>query len=412
MIEIILLILLFGLITSSCKRLGLFNPFQIYFFIWFFVFSLYYLNSNFYTMPSIYFWLTFSVLALVPTLILQIVLMCSDSKISQDNLILPRPRKFIIYFFIALVLITVPLAYQRATIIVSGEDIFSIYGYVLLRTAYTEDNDSMGIYSRLSLLSLVLTSIQIFFFRRSRIEVLMLIAAVFSALFYVYIGTGRTLVVLLACLVCTPLIIAKRVRAKGIIFFALVILLMILVVSTMTTKGISTDSNIVDNFNSILELFQAYFVPPILAFSTKFEGMDATTHGEMIFRSIIALMYNLELTNLEPLKLVKDYAFVPEPTNVYTVYEPYLLDFGYIGLCIPPLFLILHWWIYKSAIYKGGRWIFIYAASIYPLVMQFFQDQYFGLLAMWFQIVFWYFLFLSFPIIDLGRASRLEESND
>jgi oligosaccharide repeat unit polymerase len=109
------------------------------------------------------------------------------------------------------------------------------------------------------------------------------------------------------------------------------------------------------------------------------------------------------LTDVSPIALLRDYESVPNLTNVYTVYEVYFRDFWYFGVLVPPVFLVVHWELYRRANFIGGIWIFFYSASIYPLVMQFFQDQYFSMLSMWMQIGFWYW-FLLVPNQSLHKV--------
>jgi oligosaccharide repeat unit polymerase len=109
------------------------------------------------------------------------------------------------------------------------------------------------------------------------------------------------------------------------------------------------------------------------------------------------LQYALGLSNIQPVALIKEFTYVPDLTNVYTVYEVYFRDFSYSGILIPPLFLVGHYWLYRKALLFGGVWIFYYSASVYPLVMQFFQDQYFSILSLWIQVAFWFWLILLLP---------------
>jgi oligosaccharide repeat unit polymerase len=146
-----------------------------------------------------------------------------------------------------------------------------------------------------------------------------------------------------------------------------------------------------------------------LAFSQLFESSPSPDWGVHTFRFFIALQYVLGISAITPKPLVREFDFVPDPTNVYTAYDVYFRDFAYFGILVPPTFLILHYWLYRKAMRLGGVWIFYYSASVYPLVMQFYQDQYFSLLSMWIQIIFWYWIFLRLrmprlPIHEIRHA--------
>jgi oligosaccharide repeat unit polymerase len=165
----------------------------------------------------------------------------------------------------------------------------------------------------------------------------------------------------------------------------------------MTGKGILIDEGLLENIDSLLENLRSYTIAPLLAFSKLVESNPPLGWGENTFRFFIALQHSLGLSNIQPVALIKDYAYVPDSVNVYTVYEVYFRDFFYSGILIPPLYLVGHYWLYRKALLFGGVWIFYYSASVYPLVMQFFQDQYFSLLSLWIQIVFWYWLIIVLP---------------
>jgi oligosaccharide repeat unit polymerase len=157
----------------------------------------------------------------------------------------------------------------------------------------------------------------------------------------------------------------------------------------MTAKGIGLESDLSGNLLSIFESLRSYVAAPILACSILFNSLTSYDLGQNSFRTIIAILNAVGLDDLEPINLIRGYVAVPWPTNVYTVYEVYFKDFSMIGFYIPSLMLVIHFWLYKKAQTIGDKWLFIYAASVYPLVMQFFQDQYFSLLSMHVQIVFW-----------------------
>jgi oligosaccharide repeat unit polymerase len=83
---------------------------------------------------------------------------------------------------------------------------------------------------------------------------------------------------------------------------------------------------------------------------------------------------------------LQPYIKTPVLTNVYTVYQPYFLDFSYVGVVLIQFFLgLLHGHIYKRAVSGSAFFVTLYGLSLYPLVMQFFQDQYLNLLSTWVQ---------------------------
>lgn len=87
-------------------------------------------------------------------------------------------------------------------------------------------------------------------------------------------------------------------------------------------------------------------------------------------------------------------------TNVYTFYHYYLCDFG-MGYALAVQFFI---GVFHGVLYKGMTqmriWgIYMYSIFMYPLVMQFFQDQYFSLTSSWIQLILIGFIFIKSNII-------------
>lgn len=127
-----------------------------------------------------------------------------------------------------------------------------------------------------------------------------------------------------------------------------------------------------------------YLLGSLAAFDFVMEQSPALEFGANVFRSPLALLSALGLDVKVP-PLVKAYVYVPEPTNVYTVFLPYFMDFGWIGVMVA--FAALgggHAWLYRWAkTSQNPRGVVLAALSMYPLLMQFFQDQYFSLLTTW-----------------------------
>lgn len=395
MLELLLLITFGGLMLASHRRMGLANPFQIYFLIWFLVFFGYYSSGNSFIKVQSEFLMLLLAAKSFAFLILITAFKTSSIKTKRNNISLGeiKNNKFILMAQV-LVCLATPLAYKKA-LSLSGADIFSVLGYIQLRSAMTEDGQGFGILAYLSTLSYIVTSTSAILYATKSIGFMRLIFSIVVSLFYVYLGTGRTSVLLLLILIFIPLVILNLIHLKGIFIFSLLVVVLFVFIAGMTAKGISVEVGFIENLNSFIENIRGYTVAPFLALSQLANINFSIALGANTFRTFIALAYGLGLSDLQPIALIRGWAYVPDPTNVYTVYETYFRDFLYIGIIVPPLFLAAHWWLYRKAIKIGGIWVFYYSASVYPLAMQFFQDQYFSLFSTWVQIGFWYWLFVS-----------------
>lgn len=281
---------------------------------------------------------------------------------------------------------------------IAGENIFTVSGYINLRTAFTEYDQSYGIMSYLIPLFFVSYSLTFYNnFKKGLLNFKFIILTI-SALFYVYISTGRTFALLLFALILFPLIIQQKVSKKALAISGIVLIFIFVGIASMTAKGgYDPELNFEENVQVILNPLRSYTVAPFIAMGRIHDRLDQQVleMGINSFRFFFAILSGLHLVDAPP-SLIKSYEQVPDMTNVYTVYEVYVKDFGILGYYIPVFLLIMHWNFYIFARKYGGIWIFICSFLYYPLIMQFFQDQYFSLLSTWIQMIVWYAIFVKY----------------
>jgi oligosaccharide repeat unit polymerase len=65
------------------------------------------------------------------------------------------------------------------------------------------------------------------------------------------------------------------------------------------------------------------------------------------------------------------------PTNVYTVFKFYYVDFGLVGMMIS-MFLIGagQTWLFRRALSGDDFYVFLFAVSLFPLALAGFDDKY------------------------------------
>lgn len=399
MLECLVLLTLAGMVFASQRKMGLANPFQVYFFVWFLVFFGYYVFGGIFIKVSFEFLYLMLAAKAFAFLLFLIIFLAPSTQLNMRKLsrsmLNVQPEERLVLVVQIIVFCILPFVYKRAVDLAGGNDVFAIVGYTRLRYAMTEEGRGFGYFGYFFMLAFVVGSLQVNSFFKKNIGLPQLIFSLATSLIYLYFGTGRTYVLLFAALVFCPLILMKLINTKGLIISIFLIIFLFVFVATMTAKGVSVDEGISDNAESFIVNLAGYTIAPVLAFFHLTNSVMVVDLGENTFRIIYSLVYSLGLSATPPVALIREYAFVPVPTNVYTVYDVYFRDFSYLGVVIPPLFLIFHWWLYLKARRLGGAWIFYYSASIYPLLMQFFQDQYFSLLSTWIQIAFWYWLLIK-----------------
>ena len=404
MIELLTTICVVGFLLSSGPWLGLGNPFQLYFAVWSSVLIGYLLSRNaFLPMPGES--IALLLLAKLASFVVLVVAVTTSKALvvgyrssQSPNL---KVNESLVWIILLSVILSLPLAYERA-VQLAGADVFTVLGYIQLRSALTDGQQDFGLLSYLSMPSFVISSLCVTQYALHRKGVLRMILAVTASLFFVYLSTGRTFVLLLLVMVFAPLVLLKKIRLKGVFLAIALAISLFLAVATMTSKGVSIEEDFRSNVKSFSDSLGAYTIAPLVAFSGLTLEESTASFGQSIFRFFFALFYSLGLTDSPPISLVKEYAFVPGPTNVYTVYEVYWADLSYFGMLVPSVFLVGHWMLYRSASRGSGISIFLCSASYYPLIMQFFQDQYVSLISQWLQLVFWYWLLL---VVRIPRFS-------
>lgn len=392
MFEALILVTFIGFVLANHSRLGTGNPYQIFFFVWLTVYIGYYFTRDlFIRIDSAFVFVT--LVSQYFTLFLLIISYLKSSGVTQarraPDLLTIQLKKWFYYPLFVLVVIGAYPTYLKAIELANGQSIFTIVGFMTLRNSITYENRDFGILGYLTPLSIIVTMVSAVSWRNRQIYFLLFLVSLLTSLFYCYMATGRTFILMLFCFVFMPFFIARVFSRASLILTGVVFLSLFLFIAGMTGKGISFDNTFSQNVRTFQENIVGYTTAPFVAMAHLFANFDTAEYGVNSLRFFFAVLQKLELADVQSVQLVKDYVMTPFPTNVYTVYEVYYRDFLYYGFFIPPLFLVLHFWLYRSAVVRGGRWIMFYAASTYPLVMVFFQDQYFSLTSQWIQMIFW-----------------------
>lgn len=142
-----------------------------------------------------------------------------------------------------------------------------------------------------------------------------------------------------------------------------------------------------DSMSVLTDEIKVYLSGSIIAFGNTFSEHAYMYCGKNTFRFFIAVSDALFETN-SALKLTNEFVSISGlRTNVYTFYDFYIRDFGVMyALFAQFIVSCIHGRSYKGMM--NGRIFptYFFAMLSYPLVMQFFQDQYCSLLSTWIQI--------------------------
>jgi len=173
--------------------------------------------------------------------------------------------------------------------------------------------------------------------------------------------------------VITPLIIfltiqelTKGLNKKKLAFYIPVIILSILVLhfARMATNDDTTVS----------AMLGLYIYSPILALS-KLSELATNNTGEYTFRFLFAVLNKTGFSTEAPVQTILDYVYVPVPTNVYTVMQPFFQDFSLYGVAFGAmLYGVIFAFIYGSAKQGNPVSILIYAVLAISMFTSFFAE--------------------------------------
>lgn len=162
------------------------------------------------------------------------------------------------------------------------------------------------------------------------------------------------------------------------------------------------------NDGDAISVLWIYLLGGISAFDSILHGTSSEMNGINTFRSVLAVFASFGF-DVPVVDLVQDYAYIPHPTNVYTVFFPYFVDFGIFAVFLTQfIFGAAHTLLYSLARRGSSVFAIIFSISVYPLFMQWFQDQYFSLLSTWvmFGALVLFPLAVSIPFQRLGKNDR------
>ncbi len=214
-------------------------------------------------------------------------------------------------------------------------------------------------------------------------------AAVSVGVVFGVLSSGRSVLLPLVVIVLAiPAVLRAAGPVKIGVTLAFITLLLFAGVGVALGKGGNIGSSFSENWSAARESFVAYSVGGIPALSVYLDNQAPVVElGLNSMRTLFAVAQALGF-QATVVPLVQPVVDVPMPMNVYTVYQPYIKDFGPLG-GISVLFVLgfLHAVLYRRATVRKPHaiYVFLFAVSLFPLAMQVFQDSYFSLLSTWLQ---------------------------
>lgn len=197
---------------------------------------------------------------------------------------------------------------------------------------------------------------------------------------YLYLSTARSSV-FFSLLIAFFVFIHYRFKIRYFLYLACILFLVFGVLGSLVGKP---------GFDKLF----FYFLSPIHAFDLIYSKTVEFDPGFLSFRFLQPLLVKLEIIDVS-LQYIPN-ILTPKPTNVFTVFGVYYLDYGIFGLCIFLfIFSFLTGVFYNMYRYRNSsRSILIISLSYTLIVLGVFYDYYTSTFVVY--SAFFYFLFL-FP---------------
>ncbi len=220
---------------------------------------------------------------------------------------------------------------------------------------------------------------------RVRLRSSLFMSSVMLSTYYAFLSTGRTFFFLLIISSVSIVYFRRREQfgVRTIVFAAAALAGVFYTIGSILLKLGSA------NYLTTLQVVYIYLLSGLSAFSLKLTAAIDYTMGAHTFRFFFAVLGKLGLGS-GPSDLVREFVFVPYPTNVYSVFWPYYEDLGLVFVFLVQFVLGLflgH--LYLKATSGNRRYVIFYSLATYPLLLQWFQDQFASLTSTW---IFFYIL--------------------
>ncbi|MHB8792312.1 MAG: O-antigen polymerase [Thermoleophilia bacterium] len=231
-------------------------------------------------------------------------------------------------------------------------------------------------------------------FMRLRAYALITISLIYNVLTVSRLGAVVTIFGVIGVILIRDGRIKIRTLLIGFIVFSLVFS----VPAMILKKGGSLENDISENTATIFESFQLYSLGGLVAFDSAVDSREniETNWLSLRFFSTLANSFGADF---DPPSLILDYAFTPQPTNLYTMFFAYYFDFGFAGLAVLMfIFGALTTWIYLRAINGDAQAAILYGLIFASLLLSSANEPFLTTISYWMQAILFTFVFYKLPL--------------
>ncbi|MDK0799570.1 O-antigen ligase [Clostridium perfringens] len=388
----------------------LLNPIIIYLGTWSLSIGGYILLNNQFgdiSNKTVYFLFGGSIFFILGSLIVMNLYSIRQYKRDSTILILNKSRKKYIYMVLTFTILGLILMFIKS-IELANMIGFSNY-YTSLRIATSQLNDSTGGYGILkyfNILSCSFTNIMLIVYfggYKEKWFKTCVFLSTFTSISIAILLTGRGYLLTILIIILANLYISISNRKKGnryIFIFILVFFAVFIIYTLVLRKSEIQSFSINDKIEYIFNELAVYTSGSIPALDKLINTCSIQEYGINIFRTILAILNSVGF-NFDVVSLVRESSNTGNlSSNLYTFYDPYIRDFGYIsGMLFQFIFGTMHSYFYvKSKKNKNIKFKYFYIITLPALVNQPLIDKYFSVLTTWIYyiliLIFYYFLFV------------------
>jgi oligosaccharide repeat unit polymerase len=290
------------------------------------------------------------------------------------------PRKIILFYCLAVL----PAFYLevRSLSAAGGFAGFMISARAAVVAAVENGQNAFG--GRLYSTAIILSTFNAFVFlieaRDWRKEWYWILGSILTALCFSVLTTGRTPILGLGVGLVGIYLLRRRrfsfreawkfVRWPLLVCLALFTILVPLNKDISGMEGGATDA--------VGQFVFGYCVIPLAGFDYVLRHPSEYKYEpDHTFRDILPALASVSGMRYSPPPTLDDFVQIPLPTNTYTVFKPYYLDFGLAGMLFSMFLLAaVQTWLFRRALAGAPFYVFLFAVSLYPLVLAFFDDAY------------------------------------
>ncbi len=196
---------------------------------------------------------------------------------------------------------------------------------------------------------------------------------------------------------------------KPILTGSLAFLICFAIPAVLLGKGGSLGAGLTENLAGVLNSLQVYTLGGLVAFDSVVNFSFTFTDAYIPTLRFFYKIANLFGANIYIPVVNMQNVLTPQPTNVYTIYSSYFLDFGWGGIVIIPFALgLLSVLIYKQAIKHNPEGIVLYGILLGSLVVSCANEAFLTALSSWLQAIVIMILLYKFPLRK-GQLNSLKQ---